>query len=222
MLRQGRIVLLFGGFDELVTRVSYDRAADHLQTLLQAAEGSAKVIVASRTQHFKSRAQVLTALGERVELLPHRRVLDITEFSEAQVREYLANRYDSEKEADERIRLLSGVQDLLGLSRNPRMLSFIADLDSERLAAVATAGPAVSAAALYQAILQAWLSYEEQRAYGIPGLPAGLRAADLWLAVTPLAMRFWAPADPFLPPPPPTNPMPPLPPRPPSPRPPPP
>ena len=39
MLRQGRIVLLFDGFDELVARVTYDRAADHLQTLLQAAEG---------------------------------------------------------------------------------------------------------------------------------------------------------------------------------------
>ena len=30
MLRQGRIVLLFDGFDELVTRLTYDRAADHL------------------------------------------------------------------------------------------------------------------------------------------------------------------------------------------------
>ncbi len=198
MLHQGRVVLLFDGFDELVTRVSYDRAADHLQTLLQAAEGSAKVIVASRTQHFKSSAQVLTALGERVELLPHRRVLDIAEFSQAQVREYLANRYDSEQEADERIRLLGGVQDLLGLARNPRMLSFIADLDSERLAAVATAGPAVSAAALYQAILQAWLSYEEQRAYGVPGTPAGLRTADLWRVVTALAMRLWDSGEPYL------------------------
>ena len=198
MLRQGRIVLLFDGFDELVARVSYDRAADHLQTLLQAAEGSAKVIVASRTQHFKSHAQVLTALGERVELLPHRRVLDIAEFSEAQIRAYLANRYDSEKEADERIQLLSGVQDLLGLSRNPRMLSFIADLDPERLAAVATAGPAVSAAALYQAILQAWLSYEEQRTRGTLDMPPGLQVADLWRAVTGLAMRLWDSGEPFL------------------------
>lgn len=198
MLRQGRIVLLFDGFDELVARVTYDRAADHLQTLLQAAEGAAKVIVASRTQHFMSHAQVLTALGERVEQAPSRRVLDIAEFSEAQIRAYLANRYDSEKEADERIKLLSGVQDLLGLSRNPRMLSFIADLDPHRLAAVATAGPAASAASLYQAILQAWLSYEEHRAQGVPGVPTGLRAADLLRMVTALAMRLWDSGEPFL------------------------
>jgi WD40 repeat protein/3',5'-cyclic AMP phosphodiesterase CpdA len=198
MLRQGRIVLLFDGFDELVTRVTYDRAADHLHTLLQTVEGSAKVIVASRTQHFKSHAQVLTALGERVDLLPYRRVLDIAEFTEAQIRSYLANRYDSEEAADDRIRLLSGVRDLLGLSRNPRMLSFVADLDSERLAAVATAGPAVSAAALYQAILQAWLSYEEQRTQGTPGTPAGLRTTDMWRAVTALAMRLWDSGESFL------------------------
>ena len=54
MLRQGRIVLLFDGFDELVTRVSYERAADHLDTLIQAAEGNAKIVVASRTQHLRS------------------------------------------------------------------------------------------------------------------------------------------------------------------------
>jgi WD40 repeat protein len=198
MLRQGRIVLLFDGFDELVTRVSYERATDHLRTLLDAVEGSAKVIVASRTQHFTSHTQVLTALGERVDLLPHRRVLDIAEFTESQIRAYLANRYDSESEADDRIRLLRGVQDLLGLSRNPRMLSFIADLDSQRLAAVASAGPALSAAALYQAILQAWLAYEEQRAQGEPGSPPGMRVADLWAAVTTLAMRLWDSGEPFL------------------------
>jgi WD40 repeat protein/Cdc6-like AAA superfamily ATPase len=198
MLGQGRIVLLFDGFDELVTRVSYDRATDHLRTLMEAVEGAAKVIVASRTQHFKSHAQVLTALGERVDLLPHRRVLDIADFTEAQIRAYLANRYDSQSEADERIRLLRGVGDLLGLSRNPRMLSFIADLDAQRLAAVAAAGPALSAAALYQAILQAWLSYEEQRVHGTSGSPAGMRVADLWKAVTTLAMRLWDSGEPFL------------------------
>src|SRR5262249_14587076 len=85
MLAQGRVVLLFDGFDELATRVTYDRAADHLDALLAAAEGKAKIVVASRTQHFKSRAQVLTALGERVELLPTRRVLGIEDFNADQI-----------------------------------------------------------------------------------------------------------------------------------------
>ena len=46
--------------------------------------GKAKIVVASRTQHFKSQAQVLTALGEKVGVLPHRRVLGLEEFAPAQ------------------------------------------------------------------------------------------------------------------------------------------
>src|SRR5262249_3929926 len=86
MLRQGRIVLLIDGFDELVARVTYDRAADHLETLLAAAEGKAKILVSSRAQHFKTDAQAFTALGERVGVLPHRRLVSTEDFSKAQMR----------------------------------------------------------------------------------------------------------------------------------------
>ncbi len=191
MLRQGRIVLLFDGFDELVTRVSYDRAADHLETLLKAAQGKAKVVLASRTQHFRTHAQVLTALGERVGLLPHRRVLSLEEFSADQIRAYLVNRYGGERAAAERYDMLGGIEDLLGLSRNPRMLSFIADLDPEQLHAVAAAPGTLSAADLYQQILRAWLLYEERRTQGVRGSPRGLAVEELWEAVTHLALRLW-------------------------------
>jgi WD40 repeat protein/uncharacterized protein YjbI with pentapeptide repeats len=199
MLRQGRIVLLFDGFDELVTRVSYERAADHLDTLLQAADGNAKVVVASRTQHFRSHEQVLTALGERVGALPSRRVLSIEDFTPAQIRAYLVGRYNGDEQAaDERLGLLRGIQDLLGLSTNPRMLSFISELDESRLRAVAGMQEAVSAAALYEEILSTWLSYEERRTEGVPGSPGGMKAGDLWRAVTTLAMRMWETGEPLL------------------------
>ncbi|MFC0042026.1 TIR domain-containing protein [Actinomadura rayongensis] len=190
MLRQGRIALLFDGFDELVTRVSYDRAADHLDTLLRAATDNAKIVVAGRTQHFKSQAQVLTALGERVGVLPHRRVLGLEDFSPAQVRTYLVNRYGDEQAADERLRLLQGVEELLGLTANPRMLSFIADLPEERLRAVAQARHTVSPADLYREILTTWLRFEAARARPAGGAP-GLDVDDMWRAVTTLALRSW-------------------------------
>ncbi|GAB2817614.1 hypothetical protein GCM10022221_14330 [Actinocorallia aurea] len=191
MLRQGRIVLLFDGFDELVTRVTYDRAADHLETLLAAAEGDAKIVVASRTQHFKSHAQVFTALGERVGTVPNRRVWGVEPFTPAQIRAYLGNRYRDEAAADRRMALLRGVEELLGLAQNPRMLGFIADLPEERLRLVAQARRTVSAAHLYQEILTAWLAHEERRMRGIPGSPDGLSTADLWLAAGTLALRLW-------------------------------
>ena len=199
MLRQGRIVLLFDGFDELVTRVTYDRAADHLETLLQAAENRAKIVVASRTQHFKSDSQVLTALGERVGLVPDRRVLSVEDFTHAQIRTFLVNRYDGDEQAaGAQLKLISGIEDLLGLSQNPRMLSFIADLNEERLHAVASAGRTISAAGLYAEILRSWLGYEQRRIQGVPGVPTGLAPDDLWHAVTTLAVRLWESGEHYL------------------------
>src|SRR5262249_34325026 len=119
MLRQGRIVLLFDGFDELVTRTTYERATDHLDTLLAAAVDNAKIVVTSRTQHFQSHGQVFTALGERVGILPQRRVLSIEEFTLDQIRAYLVNHYRDEAAAAERLRLISSVENLIELSHNP-------------------------------------------------------------------------------------------------------
>ncbi|MGW3205469.1 WD40 domain-containing protein [Streptomyces sp. NPDC001135] len=192
MLQQGRIVLLFDGFDELVNQVTYDRAAERLQVLLDSAVDSAKIVVSSRTQHFRSQGQVLTALGERVGLLPHRRVLAVQEFSPQQIRAYLVNRYDGdERAADHRLRLLDAIPDLLALCRNPRLLGFVADLDDDRLRAVAGAGRALSPAGLYEEVLTAWLTFEAQRGSASPGRAPGLSLDQLWDAVTALALRLW-------------------------------
>ncbi|MFD8393686.1 TIR domain-containing protein [Streptomyces sp. NPDC059680] len=192
MLQQGRIVLLFDGFDELVNQVTYDRAAERLQVLLDSAVDSAKILVSSRTQHFRSQGQVLTALGERVGLLPHRRVLAVQEFSAQQIRAYLVNRYEGdERAADHRIRLLDAIPDLLALCRNPRLLGFVADLDDDRLRAVAGAGRALSPAGLYEEVLTAWLGFEAQRGSGSPGRAPGLSLEQLWDSVTALALRLW-------------------------------
>ncbi|MGW5684517.1 TIR domain-containing protein [Nonomuraea sp. NPDC003754] len=197
LLRQGRIVLLFDGFDELVTRVTYDRAADHLTTLLAAAEDKAKIVVASRTQHFKSHGQVLTTLGEMVGVLPQRRVISVEDFTHGQIRAYLSNRFTDSDEAQARLSLLEGIKDLLDLGRNPRMLSFIADLDAERLRTVATARHTISPALLYEEILTSWLAFEERRT-SVPGAPAPLTAGELWRAVTALALRLWDTGESFL------------------------
>lgn len=191
MLAQGRVVLLFDGFDELVHRVSYDRAADHLQVLLDAAVDNAKIVVSSRTQHFKSHAQVLTALGERVGLLPQRRILSVEGFTPAQIRSYLVRSYGDELAADQRYQLLRNIPDLLMLCRNPRLLSFVADLSQDQLRAVAGAGRALSPARLYEDVFTSWLDYEELRGQGGPGAPPGLTVDELWAAVTALAWRLW-------------------------------
>jgi len=190
MLRTGGIALLFDGFDELALRMTYDRAAMHLETLVQAAEGQAKIVATSRTQHFVSHAQALTALGERVGLLPNRRLLEIEDFTEDQIRAFLGNRYGDGARAEARLETLRTVRDLLGLSRNPRMLWFIADLDEEQLRAAQARTGEISAADLYRQILDRWLTYEVNR-LEVAGSPATLDKVQRWDAVTALALRLW-------------------------------
>jgi WD40 repeat protein len=191
MLAQGRVVLLFDGFDELVNRVSYDSAAEHLKVLIDACVGNTKIVVSSRTQHFKNQQQVLTALGEQVGLLPQRRVLTVAGFTPHQIHAYLRNTYGDARIAEQRFHLLQGIPDLLALCRNPRLLSFVADLSADQLRTVAGAGRALSPARLYEDVFTSWLRYEEQRGQGGPGAPPGLGIDALWRAVTALAVRLW-------------------------------
>jgi predicted NACHT family NTPase len=85
MLEQGRIALLFDGFDELALRVTYSRAAEHLRTLIEAASGDARVVVTSRTQHFLSDQQIKTALYEQVERIPNRRIVSVEPFDTGRI-----------------------------------------------------------------------------------------------------------------------------------------
>jgi WD40 repeat protein/uncharacterized protein YjbI with pentapeptide repeats len=192
MLREGRILLLFDGFDELLSRTTYARAADRLDMVLNAAVGKAKVVLTSRSQHFQSREQVFTVLGERVGRLPQQQVLNIQSFTDEDVRTYLLNHFGHNAgAADERLRLIHGVESLATLAKNPRMLSFVVRLEPERLREVANEGRALSAAALYSEILTSWLRYEEARQTNTATGTPGLTIDQMWDAVTRLAIRLW-------------------------------
>ncbi|MFY0576336.1 NACHT domain-containing protein [Cystobacter fuscus] len=135
MLKEGRIALLFDGFDELALRVTYDRALEHFGTLIDAAQGKAKIVVTSRTQHFLTDHQVKQELARRAEAIQGYRLIKLERFSEQQIRHFLVKRLGGVDAADERMGLLRDVRDLLGLSENPRLLSFIIELDAEQLKA---------------------------------------------------------------------------------------
>jgi WD40 repeat protein/3',5'-cyclic AMP phosphodiesterase CpdA len=191
MLREGRIALLFDGYDELALRVTYDRAAEHLQMLISAADGQAKVVVTSRTQHFVSEHQVRTALGARVDLLPGRRVVQLQDLDQAGIRDLLVKRFQGDEErADRLLDLIAGVRDLPELSRNPRLLSFMSALDEEQLRQVREHRAGLSAAELYRLLLQRWLEHEYTRSHPRGAAPS-LSVEDRWRAATHLALELW-------------------------------
>lgn len=194
MLEDGRVVLLFDGFDELVVRSTYARAAEHFETIVSAARGRAKVVVTSRRQHFLSDHQAKEAvrqvLLQKVETVPGHRVVTLLPFEDDQIEAFLAAHLGDVEAARERMRLIAEVRDLTGLSSNPRMLGFIAALGEDELRATRDRHKAVSAAGLYRTLLDRWLAFEQDRRHP-PGAPPGLGLDARWRAVTELALRLW-------------------------------
>jgi WD40 repeat protein/3',5'-cyclic AMP phosphodiesterase CpdA len=191
MVKQGRIALLFDGFDELAQRVTYDNAAEHFGTLLEAAGGQAKVVVTSRTQYFQSEQQVKSALLKRAEALPGLRRVFLRPFDEPQIRRFLLNLLGEEEKADRRLALIRDIRDLLGLAETPRMLSFIADLEEEQLRRAQETFGQITAAELYRLLLRRWLEYD----YGQDqprGAAHTLTVEERWNAVTQVALVLWS------------------------------
>jgi len=207
MLAVGKVVLFFDGFDELALRVSYDRATQHLDTLMQsvAAPGTlAKVVVSSRTQHFLSMADLAqgmrrarrTVLADRLSAVAVS-IGRLLPFGEPQILEFLRHRLGSEDLAQARMRLITDVKDLLGLSHNPRMLSFIAELPEADLRAALQQSGTISAAKLYEILVHKWLQFEAVRAddrVPEPGLSFDQRLA----AVTTIALHLWGQSERFV------------------------
>jgi len=192
MLREGLIALLVDGFDELALRVRYERADEHFDTLVEAAQGKAKVVLTSRTQHFESDKQVRTALGKRAAELSGYGLLRVEPFSEGQIRQYLVHRLGDESGADARVMLLRSVRDLMGLSANPRMLSFIAELPPEDLEKARNpSSGTITAASLYGRLLDRWFEEERSRVE-LRGAAESLKTEDRWQAVRALARKLWA------------------------------
>ena len=106
MLDQGQVVLLFDGFDELALRVTYERAAEHFDTLLEAASGLARVVVTSRRQHFLSDQKVKLAMYEKVESRSSHRIATLLPFTRAQVRMFLSRFCGDKRRAERRLELI--------------------------------------------------------------------------------------------------------------------
>ncbi|MEJ2854550.1 MULTISPECIES: trypsin-like peptidase domain-containing protein [unclassified Saccharothrix] len=192
MIDSGRVALLFDGFDELELRVGYDNATDYLRVLLHRVDDRAKVVLTSRTQHFRLTSDVLNVLGEQVTSMASSRVALLEDFTDEQIRDFLTRHHKGDADrARARFELLGDVRDLLGLSRNPRMLSFIADLDEDRLRAVERQEGRISAAELYRELVDHWLVKETDRQRHPSGLPS-LDERERLDVCTALALRLWA------------------------------
>ncbi|MEV0648899.1 pentapeptide repeat-containing protein [Phytomonospora sp. NPDC050363] len=191
LLKEGRIALLLDGLDELTAQSSYERAIGHLREIGSKAERLAKIVVTARDVEFLSNSAVLDALGGTSAVTEGRRALRIAEFSSAQIEEFLTRLLGSEEDARRRIELLGGLGQLPEVARNPRMLSFIAEIGEERLMQARADGEGrLTGADLYRQVLDQWITGELARLTRPSQLPP-LNAAELWQAVRTLALHLW-------------------------------
>lgn len=191
MLEQGRIVLLFDGFDELALRLSYDRVMAHFKTIMTAAQGFAKIVLTSRRQHFLTDDEVKRELRIEAERVMGSRFFLIERFEKPQILQFLRNTLRNDEEAEARYRQLDAVKDLLGLSENPRMLGFIAKIDKQKLLDAELQGKDVTSAMLYQWLVDEWLDFEFKRA-NPTGAPRSVSRAGIDAAMSDLARHVWS------------------------------
>lgn len=191
LLNEGRIALLFDGFDELAGQVTYDTVTAHFKTILSAAHGErAKVVLSSRRQHFLSETQIKLALTEQAAKVPGFRLIMLEPFGELQIRQYLHNVLVDKQQADERYALIHDVKDLLGLSHNPRMLGFIARIPEASLREAKQRDGEITAAKLYELLVNDWLSFEHKRSRRI-STRRGISREALDKGITVLALSMW-------------------------------
>jgi len=191
LLEEGRIALLFDGFDELADRVTYDSVNAHFDTVLSAARGGhAKVVLSSRRQHFLSEAQVKLELARRAELVQGFHMVLLLRFEELQIRQYLQNVLGDEEAARERYALIDDIKDLLGLSHNPRMLGFIVGIPEASLREAKRQQGTITAAGLYDLLVTQWLDGEYARERRRSTL-TGISRKALGQGMTVLASSMW-------------------------------
>ena len=198
LLRQGRIVLLFDGFDELVARTDYERVTEHFATLREAADGAAKVVVTSRHQHFATDRDTHTALGGEARSLPGSRTMRLRRLDIVQQHRLVADQLDDEAAAEQFLNQLRDVHGLLDLALNPRMLSFMVRWYREGLLSwtedAARSGERITAGRLYERLLTTWLEHERKR-QETRGGPRVLSVEQRMHALTELALLLWADPD---------------------------
>ncbi|MGH3687485.1 MAG: pentapeptide repeat-containing protein [Pseudonocardiaceae bacterium] len=193
LAREGKIALLFDGFDELAQRTDYDRVIDHFTTLREAAGGAAKVIVTSRHQYFATDRDVRTALGGQAQALPGSRIMRLLPLDAGQRRTLVVEDFDDAAAAEHFLTLLGDVRDLLSLAENPRMLSFIIRWYRAGLltaANLAEDDQPITAGRLYERLLTTWLEHEYQR-QDEPGGPGALSVAERLDALGEVALQLW-------------------------------
>jgi formylglycine-generating enzyme required for sulfatase activity len=173
----GRLVLLFDGFDEMAQKVDYQTTVDNFEELARAVEDHSKVILTCRTPYFRTRQEAEEFLwGPASEAcpppeapadLPKPPAIDLTNrpnfeivhllpFDDDDIRAVLRARFPDEWES--RWQQIEETYNLPELAPRPVLLDMIA-----RSLPELKPGQAINAARLYEVYTGLWLKRDWER-----------------------------------------------------------
>jgi len=167
----GKLVLLFDGFDEMAQKVDYQTTVDNFEELARAVEARSKVVLTCRTPYFRSRREAEELLSRRDDLPESSqllgRLIDLTDrpnfeivhllpFDGEDIQAMLRARFPDEWEGY--YQQIEHTYNLAELAQRPVLLDMIArslpELEPEQ---------AVNAARLYEAYTDLWLARDEEK-----------------------------------------------------------
>jgi formylglycine-generating enzyme required for sulfatase activity len=170
----GKLVLLFDGFDEMAQKVDYQTTVDNFEELAKAVVPGSKVILTCRTPYFRTRKEAERIFSSRgaeavagADDLPDRPLIDLTDrpnfeivhllpFDDGDIRAILRKRFPAEWEGF--WRQIQDTYNLPELAQRPVLLDMIACSLPEL-----EPGQALNAAKLYEAYTDLWLKRDEDK-----------------------------------------------------------
>ncbi|MES1243080.1 MAG: HEAT repeat domain-containing protein [Acidobacteriota bacterium] len=173
VLREGQVLLILDGFDEMASRGNYRVTLRNFRELNRSALGRAKIILSCRSHYFTDQREVQRFLGRsalagaaevpvsytdlyrEIAGRPNFLISYLQEFEPDQVRAYLEHRCGSQ--ADRVSGFIANTYNLEELSRRPVLLDMIVT-SADRLGEQADPVTPVTPAILYRIYTDIWLS----------------------------------------------------------------
>jgi WD40 repeat protein/predicted amidohydrolase len=160
LLRAGRLLPVFDGFDEMATRLGSDGLAGRLSELIGVAAGGGRVVVSSREHYFESEdtlsSTTASALRQALGASAGLTRLTVRPFQKTQVEELVQGVLQSQKKVEkvgEVLRQIRDTYDLMDLVTRPLLLSMVLK-SLDRIDTTARVAPTD----IYEAYLQHWHS----------------------------------------------------------------
>jgi hypothetical protein len=166
MLRAGRLVLIFDGFDEVADGLDRREVTQLFGQISQLLTGRAKVVLTCRTHYFRSEHQSLETLTTEA-MTPLMRevrsrhgfgIVELRKLSEAQILDLMSRR---DPDYRQRWQYMNGVYNLADLARTPILLNIILS-SFQDLISLGAETP-INASQLYDMYTKFWLERDDER-----------------------------------------------------------